>query len=192
MSMLAPTLQAFFSERLIRRTEPIQFGWAVEHPKIIFLVDGHATRLALELTQKRTREHRLSHPRSKREKHKDRHRQQRAQTAQQGAKRREAGGARGSRLAAVRCGDHERAFLVGGCAKIRGMTAKELLLQRAPTLTEEQAQRALLAVEAKPGDIIDDWGNLSAMTRTSSRRALKRMSDEEAAAGFSWEDHLPA
>ena len=94
MSMLAPTLQAFFSERLIRRTEPIQFGWAVEHPKIIFLVDGHATRLALELTQKRAREHRLSHPRSKREKHKDRHRQQRAQTAQQGAKRREAGGAR--------------------------------------------------------------------------------------------------
>jgi hypothetical protein len=32
------------------------------------------------------------------------------------------------------------------------MTAKELLLERAPTLTEEQAQRALLAVDAPEDD----------------------------------------
>jgi len=31
-----------------------------------------------------------------------------------------------------------------------GMTAKELLLERVPTLTEEQAERALLAVEEDP------------------------------------------
>jgi hypothetical protein len=64
------------------------------------------------------------------------------------------------------------------------MTAKELLLERAPTLTEEQAQRALLAVDAMPGDIIDDWGNLSAMTRASTARAMRRMAEEEAAAGL--------
>jgi len=62
------------------------------------------------------------------------------------------------------------------------MTAKELLLQRAPTFTEEQAERALLAVEAMPGDIIDDWGNLSAMKRRSSARLMKRLSEEEIAA----------
>jgi hypothetical protein len=38
------------------------------------------------------------------------------------------------------------------------------------------------AVPAKPGDIVDDWGNLSAMTRASSRRMLRRMDEEEIAA----------
>ncbi len=69
-------------------------------------------------------------------------------------------------------------------ARIREMTAKELLLERAPTLTEEQAERALLAVDAKPGDIIDDWGNLSAMTRRSASRLMKRLTQEEADAGL--------
>lgn len=36
----------------------------------------------------------------------------------------------------------------------------------------------------EPGDIIDDWGNLSAMTRTSTARAMRRMAEEEAAAGL--------
>jgi hypothetical protein len=35
---------------------------------------------------------------------------------------------------------------------------------------------------AQPGDIIDDWGNLSAMTRRSTARAMKRLSEEEIAA----------
>jgi hypothetical protein len=35
---------------------------------------------------------------------------------------------------------------------------------------------------AKPGDIIDDWGNLSAMKRRSSARLMKRLSEEEIAA----------
>jgi hypothetical protein len=36
--------------------------------------------------------------------------------------------------------------------------------------------------EDKPGDIIDDWGNLSAMKRRSARRKMKRLSEEEIAA----------
>jgi hypothetical protein len=35
---------------------------------------------------------------------------------------------------------------------------------------------------AKPGDIIDDWGNLSAMKRRSAARLMKRLSEEEIAA----------
>jgi hypothetical protein len=69
-------------------------------------------------------------------------------------------------------------------AKIWGMTAKDLLLQEAPTWSEEQAERALRAAHAEPGDIIDDWGNLSAMTRASTARAMQRMAEEEAAAGL--------
>jgi hypothetical protein len=43
---------------------------------------------------------------------------------------------------------------------------------------------------AKPGDIIDGWGNLSAMRRASSARKLSQLDAEETAAGFSWDEHL--
>lgn len=68
------------------------------------------------------------------------------------------------------------------------VTAKEHLQQEAPTWSEEQAERALRAVhpepDAKPGDIVDDWGNLSAMKRASTSRLMRRMAEEEAAAGL--------
>jgi hypothetical protein len=73
--------------------------------------------------------------------------------------------------------------------RMRGMTAKELLLERAPNWSEDEAEVALRAVEhrhaaqARPGDIVDDWGNLSAMTRASTARAMRRLAEEEAAAG---------
>ena len=38
--------------------------------------------------------------------------------------------------------------------------------------------------DSQPGDIIDEWGNLSAMKRASTARAMRRMAEEEAAAGF--------
>lgn len=39
------------------------------------------------------------------------------------------------------------------------MTAKELLLKRVPTLSEEQAERALLALDAEPPSSMDEeWG----------------------------------
>ena len=66
------------------------------------------------------------------------------------------------------------------------MTAKELLLQEVHQWTEHDAEVALRAVKSEhqhqPGDIIDDWGNLSAMTRRSTARAMKRLSEEEIAA----------
>ncbi len=68
------------------------------------------------------------------------------------------------------------------------MTAKELVLQEAPTWSEEQAERALRAAhvepDAMPGDIIDDWGNLSAMTRAAAGDLMRRLAEEEAAAGL--------
>lgn len=38
------------------------------------------------------------------------------------------------------------------------------------------------AEAAKAGDIVDDWGNLSAMKRRSASRLMKRLSEEEIAA----------
>lgn len=42
----------------------------------------------------------------------------------------------------------------------------------------------------KAGDIIDQWGNLSAMTRAASGGMLRRLDEQEAAAGFSWDKYL--
>jgi hypothetical protein len=50
----------------------------------------------------------------------------------------------------------------------------EILAWRNPSGAGAQA--------AKPGDIIDDWGNLSAMKRRSASRTMKRLSEEEIAA----------
>lgn len=43
---------------------------------------------------------------------------------------------------------------------------------------------------ARPGDVVDDWGNLSAIRRASSARKLARLDAEDAAAGFSWDQYL--
>lgn len=82
------------------------------------------------------------------------------------------------------------------------MTAKELLLKQAPSWTERDAEVALRAVEHEheqtgdgkdeAGDIVDQWGSLSAMTRTSTGQAMRRLDEEDAAAGFSWEQYRPS
>lgn len=67
------------------------------------------------------------------------------------------------------------------------MTTKERLHKLVDELTEAEADDALRYVASRherkdrPGDIIDEWGNLSAMTRASSRSMLKRLDEEEIA-----------
>ena len=70
------------------------------------------------------------------------------------------------------------------------MTAKEKLHERVEALTDEEAKRLLSEVEeTRPGDEIDDWGNLSAFMRASSRSVFKRLDEEEEKIGFSWEQY---
>jgi hypothetical protein len=69
-------------------------------------------------------------------------------------------------------------------ATLDPMTAKERLLELLPNLTEAQAERALIAAEAKSGDVVDEWGNLSKMTREATASTLRRLDEEEAVAGF--------
>jgi hypothetical protein len=69
------------------------------------------------------------------------------------------------------------------------MSAKEQLLEQAPHWSEHDAEVALHAVEreheaeARSGDVVDEWGNLSAMARASTARTMRRLAEEEAAAG---------
>jgi hypothetical protein len=78
---------------------------------------------------------------------------------------------------------------------IGSMTAKELVVQEAPTWSEEQAERALRAArlepeeivasrveeQAKPNDPDDDREDMRAMAVESSLGVLRRMDEEEVA-----------
>ena len=67
------------------------------------------------------------------------------------------------------------------------MTAKEKLLERAPDWSEEQAARAIRAAEGAAGDCLDEWGNLSVMHEVSFGEAMRKLAEEERAAGHeSW------
>jgi hypothetical protein len=77
------------------------------------------------------------------------------------------------------------------------MTTREQLHKQVDAVPDEALERAHVVIDPidddlKPSDVTDEWGNLSAMTRASGHRALKRMTEEEQAAGFSWDDHLPS
>jgi hypothetical protein len=61
------------------------------------------------------------------------------------------------------------------------VTAKERLLERAPDWTEEQALRALRAAEGD--ESIDEWGDLTAVHGISTAESMRRLADEEQAAG---------
>jgi len=61
------------------------------------------------------------------------------------------------------------------------MTAKEKLLQRAPHWSEEQAERALRAAESD--DAVDAWGDLSKLHEVSSAETMRRLANDEQAAG---------
>jgi hypothetical protein len=61
------------------------------------------------------------------------------------------------------------------------VTAKEKLLQRAPRWSEEQAERALRAAESDGG--VDGWGDLAKLPEVSSAETMRRLAEEEQAAG---------
>lgn len=70
------------------------------------------------------------------------------------------------------------------------MTAKEQLLQKAPDWSEHDAEVALRAVEREhAGHTVDEWGDLDKFTARASSAMLRRLDEEEAKVGFSWEEH---
>jgi len=72
------------------------------------------------------------------------------------------------------------------------MTTKERLHKLVDELSEQEAAETLQLVVARrqgeepaqPGDVVDDWGNLSAMKRAATGDMLKRMDEAEEAAGL--------
>jgi len=64
---------------------------------------------------------------------------------------------------------------------LKDVTAEEKLLARAPRWTEEQAERALRAAEGD--NAVDEWGDLSQLHEVATAEAMRRVAEEERAAG---------
>jgi hypothetical protein len=75
------------------------------------------------------------------------------------------------------------------------MTAKEKLLERAPKWSEHDAEIALRAVEREhvggSERAVDEWGDLDRFSARASLGVLRHLDEEEAKAGFSWEEYRP-
>ncbi len=70
------------------------------------------------------------------------------------------------------------------------MTAKEKLHERVDALSEADAQRLLAGLEQTgSSEEVDEWGDLSAFRRASSASVFRHLDEEEAKAGFSWEQY---
>lgn len=66
----------------------------------------------------------------------------------------------------------------------RVMTAKEQLLQEAPSWSEHDAEIALRAVQREHADGNGDaWGEISKVHQVAFGETMKRLADEERAAG---------
>jgi hypothetical protein len=63
------------------------------------------------------------------------------------------------------------------------MTAKEQLLQEVPDWSEHDAEIALRAVRHEHVDGGDEWGELSKVHEVAFGETMKRLAEEESAAG---------
>jgi hypothetical protein len=78
-------------------------------------------------------------------------------------------------------------------ARISSVTIRERAHMVLDELPESELEPVLEFIASRrEGDIVDEWGNLSAMTRASTARAMRRLGEEEAAAGFSWDEYRPS
>jgi hypothetical protein len=67
------------------------------------------------------------------------------------------------------------------------MATREQLHKQIDAVPDDQLDQAHIVIvpdAAKPGDIVDEWGNLSAIKRASARRTIRRLSQEEDDAGL--------
>lgn len=64
-------------------------------------------------------------------------------------------------------------------ATLWGVTAKEKLLERVETLSEQEAEQLLAALESET----DEWGDLSKLHEVAFGETMRRLAEEEQAAG---------
>jgi hypothetical protein len=73
------------------------------------------------------------------------------------------------------------------------MTTKERLHSLVDELTEAEADETLRFAAARhQGANVDEWGDLDTMLDEEADDTIRMLDEEEAAAGFSWEQREPS
>lgn len=67
------------------------------------------------------------------------------------------------------------------------MTTREKIHKLIDELPEAQLEPVadFIATRGRPGDVVDGWGNVSAMLRESAARSMRRLDEQEREAGRS-------
>jgi hypothetical protein len=67
------------------------------------------------------------------------------------------------------------------------MTTREKIHKLIDELPESQLESVadFIATRGRPGDVVDGWGNVSAMLRGSTARSMQRLDEQEREAGHS-------
>ncbi len=65
------------------------------------------------------------------------------------------------------------------------MTTREKIHKLVDELPESQLDPVadFIATRGRPGDVVDEWGNLSAMMRDSAARSMRGLDEQEREAG---------
>ncbi len=65
------------------------------------------------------------------------------------------------------------------------MTTREKIHKLVDELPESQLDPVadFIATRSRPGDVVDEWGNLSAMLRDSAAGSMRRLDEQEREAG---------
>jgi hypothetical protein len=65
------------------------------------------------------------------------------------------------------------------------MATREQIHKLVDELPESQLEPVadFIATRGRPGDVVDEWGNLSAMLRGSTTRSMQRIDEQEQEAG---------
>jgi hypothetical protein len=73
------------------------------------------------------------------------------------------------------------------------VTTKERLHNLVEELSDAEADETLrFAVARHAGGNVDRWGDLDAWSDAASNDTMRMLDEEEAAAGFSWEQRKPS
>jgi hypothetical protein len=79
------------------------------------------------------------------------------------------------------------------CAKLGPMTTREKAHKLLEELPESEIEPVVeFIVSRRERGSVDEWGDLDAWSDAASKDTMRMLDEEEAAAGFSWEENRPA
>lgn len=88
---------------------------------------------------------------------------------------------------------HGAVEVVGVGATMWAVTTREIAKRLIDELPESEVEPVVEFIASRrEGGNVDEWGDLDRFSARASLGVLRHLDEEEARAGFSWEEHRPA